>query len=112
VVPGSATEESGTCIVPVANSWEDQIPKYCAHSMTYNPSWMFSHVFDIKGSPKKQDGSWVKNETWLRPHQQDYDATYQEKMMTEAEYVEHLHHVQQDRMLAELCVKPTTPCAE
>jgi hypothetical protein len=43
---------------------------------------MFSHVFDVKVSAKKANGNWVKNKTWLREHQQDYDATYQEKTMT------------------------------
>jgi hypothetical protein len=48
---------------------------------------MYSHVFDDRVSAKKANGNWVKNKTWLRKHQQDYDATYQEKTMTEAEYV-------------------------
>jgi hypothetical protein len=45
----------------------------------------------------------VKNKTWLHAHQQYYDANYQEK--TEAEYVEHLYHVQQEKRMAELHVK-------
>jgi hypothetical protein len=63
---------------------------------------MYSHVFDVGVSAKKANGNWVKNKTWLRKHQQDYDATYQEKTMTEAEYVEHLYHLQQRKRMAEL----------
>jgi hypothetical protein len=66
---------------------------------------MFSHAFDVRGSARKRDGIWVKNKTWLQAHQQDYDATYQENPMTEAEYVEHLYHVQQEKRMAELHVK-------
>jgi hypothetical protein len=68
--------------------------------VTTNPTWMYSHVFDV--SAKKENGSWMKSKTWLREHQQDYDATYQEKLMTEAEYVEHLYHLQQEKRMAEL----------
>jgi hypothetical protein len=63
---------------------------------------MYSHVFDARVSVKKANGNWVKNKTWLREHQQDYDATYQERTMTEAEYVEHLYHLQQEKRMAEL----------
>jgi hypothetical protein len=38
----------------------------------------------------------------LRKHQQDYDATYQENTMTEAEYVEYLYHLQQEKRMAEI----------
>jgi hypothetical protein len=40
---------------------------------------MFSHVFAIRGSPKVEDGKWVKDETWLQDHQDEYDASYQQK---------------------------------
>jgi hypothetical protein len=63
---------------------------------------MFSHVFAIRGSPKEEDGNWVKDKTWLRDHQDEYDATYQQKEMSEQEYVEHLYHLQQARGLLEL----------
>jgi hypothetical protein len=66
---------------------------------------MYSHVFDVRVSAKKENGSWMKSKTWLREHQQDYDATYQEKPMTEAEYVEHLYHLQQEKRMAERCAK-------
>jgi hypothetical protein len=63
---------------------------------------MFSHVFAIRGSPKEEDGNWVKDETWLRDHRDEYDASYQQKEITEQEYVEHLYHLQQARGLLEL----------
>jgi hypothetical protein len=63
---------------------------------------MFSHDFAIRGSPKEEDGNWVKDETWLRDHQDEYDASYQQKEITEQEYVEHLYHLQQARGLLEL----------
>jgi hypothetical protein len=66
---------------------------------------MFSHVFDVRVSAKNANGNWVKNNTWLREHKQDYDAIYQEKTMTEAEYVEHLYHLQQEQRMAKLCEK-------
>jgi hypothetical protein len=43
-----------------------------------------------------------EEQAWLRKHQQDYDETYQEKTMTEAEYVEHLYHLQQEKRMTEL----------
>ena len=55
---------------------------------------MFSHVFAIRGSPQEEDGNWVKDETWLQDHRDENDATYQQKEMTEQEYVEHLYHLQ------------------
>jgi hypothetical protein len=70
--------------------------------VTNNPTWMFSHVFDVRVSAKKANGNWVKKKTWLREHQQDHDATYQEKTMTEAEYVANLNHLQQEKRMAEL----------
>jgi hypothetical protein len=66
-----------------------------------NPTWMYSHVFDVRVSAKKANGIWVKNKTWLCKHQQYYDATYQEKTTTETEYVEHLYHLQQEKRMAE-----------
>jgi hypothetical protein len=63
---------------------------------------MFRHVFAIRGSPKEEDGNWVKDKTWLRDHQDEYDASYQQKEMTEQEYVEHLYLFQQARGLLEL----------
>jgi hypothetical protein len=47
----------------------------------------------------------MKSKTWLCEHQQDYDATYQEKPMIEVEDVEHLYHLQQEKRKAELCAK-------
>jgi hypothetical protein len=44
----------------------------------------------------------VKNKTWLREHQQDYVAIYQEKTLTETEHVEHLYHFQQEKRMAVL----------
>jgi hypothetical protein len=66
---------------------------------------MFSDVFAIRGSPKQEDGNWVKDEARLHEHCEEYDASYQEKEMTEQEYVEHLHHLQHARGLLELCEK-------
>jgi hypothetical protein len=63
-------------------------------------NWMFSHVFDVRVSAKKGNGNWMKSK--LCKHQQDYDATYQEKTMTEAEYFEYLYHLQQEKRMAEL----------
>jgi hypothetical protein len=65
---------------------------------------MYSHVFDFRVSAKKENGSWMKSKTWLSEHQQDYDTTY-EKPMTEAEYVEHLYHLEQEKRMAELRAK-------
>jgi hypothetical protein len=59
--------------------------------VTNNPTWIYSHVFDVRGSAKEPNGNWMNSKTWLCKHQQDYDATYQEKTMTEAEYVEYLY---------------------
>jgi hypothetical protein len=62
----------------------------------------------------------VKDETWLQDHRDENDATYQQKEMTEQEYVENLYNLQQARGLLELCektqdtmhgaVKWTNPC--
>jgi hypothetical protein len=47
----------------------------------------------------------VKDKTWLRDHHDEYDASYQQKEMTEQEYVEHLYYLQPVRGLLELCEK-------
>jgi hypothetical protein len=73
--------------------------------VTNNPTWLYSHVLDVRVAAKKQNGNWMKSKTWLREHQQDYDATYQEKPMTETEYVENLYHLQQEKRMAELHAK-------
>jgi hypothetical protein len=49
-----------------------------------NPTSMFSHVFDTRGSPKVENRRWVEDKAWLCAYQQEYDTTYQEKMMTES----------------------------
>jgi hypothetical protein len=46
---------------------------------------MFSHVFAIKSSPKTGDGKWIEEDAWLREHQEDYDALYQQTDMEEEE---------------------------
>jgi hypothetical protein len=80
-----------------------QAPPACIKWLVdHNPTKMFSHVFAIRGSLKEEDGNWVKDKTWLRDHCEEYDASYQEKEMTEQEHVEHLHHLQHARVLLEL----------
>jgi hypothetical protein len=39
-----------------------QIPPACIRWLVvHNPTMMFSHVFAIRGSPKEEDGNWVKD---------------------------------------------------
>jgi hypothetical protein len=42
-----------------------------------------------------------EGKTRLRDHLDEYDASYQQKKMTEQEYIEHLYHLQQARGLLE-----------
>jgi hypothetical protein len=45
-----------------------QVPPACIKLVDHNQTKMFSHVFAIRGSPKQEDGIWVKDEAWLREH--------------------------------------------
>jgi hypothetical protein len=65
-----------------------QVPPACIKWLVdHNPIKTFSHVFAIRGSPKEEDGNWVKGETLLLDHQDEYDASYQQMEMAEQEYV-------------------------
>jgi hypothetical protein len=55
-----------------------------------NPTSRVSHVCDIRGLPKDENGNWVEERAWLRVNQQEYYVTYQERIMNKAEYVENL----------------------
>jgi hypothetical protein len=46
-----------------------QVPPTCIKWLVdHNPTKMLSHVFAIRGSPKEEDGNWVKDETCLIEH--------------------------------------------
>jgi hypothetical protein len=66
-----------------------QVTPACLKWLDHNASKMFSHLFMIKGSPKTTDGKWVENEDWLRQHNVEYDASYQQTVMQEDAHVEH-----------------------
>jgi hypothetical protein len=78
-----------------------QVPLACIKWLVdHNASKMFSHVFDIKGSPKTGDGKWVEEDAWFREY--EYDAPYQKTDMEEEEHVEHEYREQQHKRTQEL----------